>query len=127
MEVTVKLSENIYRSFKRIADKTSRQVGEVVADKIQSDYWTENLDDNPDIADLSDNEILELANLKLSSQQDKRLSKLLENQRESRITTNEKVELEGLMGLYRMSNFRKAQASVEAIRRGLIKTPADLK
>jgi len=127
MEVTINLSENIYRSFKRIADKTSREVGEVVADKIQSDYWTENLDDKQDIADLSDSEVLELAGLKLSLQQDKRLSTLLENQRESRITINEKVELEGLMGLYRMSNFRKAQAAVEAIRRGLIKTPADLK
>ena len=127
MEIIVNLSENVYQSFKRLADKTSRDVSEVVADKIQSDYWTENLDDKQDITDLSDADILELANLKLSTQQDRRLSKLLANQRESRITTGEKVELEGLMGLYRMSNFRKAQAGAEAVRRGLIKTSDDLK
>jgi hypothetical protein len=76
---------------------------------------------------LSDVEVLELANLKLSKQQDKRLSQLLENQRESRITTNEKIEFEGLMGLYRMGTLRKAQGCLEAVKRGLIKTPADLK
>ena len=55
------------------------------------------------------------------------MSQLLENQRESRITTTEKIELESLMGLYRMGTLRKAQGCVEAIKRGLIKTPADLK
>jgi predicted transcriptional regulator len=127
MEVTVNLSENIYQSFKQLAEKTNRRIDEVVAEKIQTDYWAEKANGEQAISNLSDAEVLELANLKLSKQQDKRLSQLLENQRESRITTSEKVELDGLMVLYRMGTLRKAQGCLEAVRRGLIKTPADLK
>lgn len=127
MEVTVKLSDKIYQSFKQLADETNRRVDEVIAEKIQSDYSVENTNNEQAIADLSDEEVLDLANLKLSKQQDERLSQLLENQREERITTSEKIELEGLMGLYRMGNLRKAQGCLEAVKRGLIKTPADLK
>ncbi len=127
MEVTLNLPENIYRNFQKLAERSSRRIDEVIAEKIEADYWVENVAAEESLADLSDAEVLELANLKLSEQQDERMSRLLENQRESRITTNEKIELEGLMGLYRMGNLRKAQGCVEAVRRGLIKTPADLK
>jgi hypothetical protein len=127
MEVTLNLPENTYQNFLNLAKKTSRQISDVIIEKIQSDYWTNDQEFEQNISNLSDTEILELANLKLSKQQDKRLSQLLENQRENRITTNEKIELEGLMGLYRMGNIRKAQGCLEAIKRGLIKNPADLK
>jgi hypothetical protein len=127
MEVTLNLPDNIYQSFERLAEKTSQPIGEVISEKIQTDYWSDDLESEKNISNLSDSEVLELANLKLSKQQDKRLSQLLENQRESQITTNEKIELEGLMALYRMGNLRKAQGCLEAVRRGLIKTPADLK
>jgi len=127
MEVTLNLPDNIYRSFEQLAERTSQPIGEVIAEKIQIDYWTDDLEFENNISNLSDAEVLELANLKLSKQQDRRMSQLLENQRENRITTSEKIELEGLMGLYRMGNLRKAQGCLEAVRRGLIKTPADLK
>ena len=127
MEITINLSENIYQSFKQLAEKTNRRIDEVVTEKIQTDYWRENPDKEQNLSGLSDTEVLELANLKLSRQQDKRLSKLLENQRESSITTSEKVELDGLMELYRIGTLRKAQGCLEAVRRGLIKTAADLK
>ena len=127
MEVTVTLTDSIYRSFSQLAAKTNRSVDDVIVEKIQTDYWIENADAAQGLGPLSDAEVLELANLKMSRTQDRRLSQLLENQRESRITTSEKIELEGLMGLYHLSNLRKAQGIVEAVRRGLLKTPADLK
>ena len=127
MEVTLNLPDNIYHSFQQLAEKTSRRIDEVITEKIQTDYWTDNSGVQKNISNLSDVEVLELANLKLSKQQARRMSQLLENQRESRITTSEKIELESLMGLYRMGTLRKAQGCVEAIKRGLIKTPADLK
>ncbi len=127
MEVTVNLPDNIYRSFKQLAERTSQPIDKIIAEKIQIDSWGDKSDFEENISNLTDEEILELANLKLSEQQDERLSRLLENQRESRITASEKIELEGLMGLYRMGNLRKAQGCLEAVRRGLIKTPADLK
>ncbi len=127
MEITLNLPENTYQNFLNLAEKTSRRISDVILEKIQSDYWADDQEFAQNISNLSDAEILELANLKLAKQQDTRLSRLLENQRESRITTSEKIELEGLMGLYRMGNLRKAQGCLEAVRRGLIKTPADLK
>jgi hypothetical protein len=99
----------------------------VIAEKIQSEYSIENVNNEAIMANLSDTEVLELANLKLSEQQDERMSQLLEKQREEEIPTSEKFELEGLMGLYRMGTIRKAQGCLEAVKRGLIKTPADLK
>ncbi len=127
MEITLNLPETTYQNFLNLAKKSSRQIGDVILEKIQSDYWTNDQEFEQNISKLSDIEVLELANLKLSKQQDKRLSQLLENQRETRISTSEKIELEGLMVLYRMGNTRKAQGCLEAVRRGLIKTPADLK
>ncbi len=127
MEVTVNLPENVYRSFEKLAKKTSRRIDEIIAEKIQNDYSAENTKNEQIVADLSDAEILELANLKLSEKQDRRLSQLLQNQRESRITASEKIELEALIGLYRTGNLRKAQGCLEAVKRGLIRTPADLK
>ncbi len=127
MEVTLNLPDNIYRSFQKLADRTSQPIDEVIAEKLQNNYWAEGSPSEVDISAFSDVEVLELANLKLSKQQDRRLSKLLENQRESRITASEKIELEGLMELYRKGNLRKAQGCLEAIKRGLIKTPTDLR
>jgi hypothetical protein len=127
MEITLNLPENTYQNFLNLAEKTSRRISDVILEKIQSDYWIDDQEFAQNISNLSDTEILELANLKLAKQQDMRLSRLLENQRETRITTGEKIELEGLMRLYRMGNLRKAQGCLEAVRRGLIKTPADLK
>ncbi len=66
MEVTVNLPDNIYQSFKQLAEKTSRRIDEVIAEKIQTDYWTDDLESKENISNLSDVEVLELANLKLS-------------------------------------------------------------
>ena len=126
MEVTVNLKDSIYRSFSQLAAKTNRRIDEIIVEKIQTDFWVENAAEQ-ELTNLPDSEVLELANLKLSRTQDRRLSQLLANQRESRITASEKVELDGLMGLYHLGNFRKAQGILEAVKRGLIKTPADLR
>ena len=127
MEVTLNLPENIYQNFANAAKKKSRQVSELIAEKIQSDYWIANFEEEVDVAQLSDAEVLEIANLKFSKSQDKRFSQLLEKQRESRILAIEKLELKGLMALNDVANLRKAEGCLEAIKRGLIKTPQDLK
>ncbi len=126
MEIRVNLPENIYRSVTELAVRTSRGVDEVIADKLRDDFSIENIDNEELVAVWSDEDVLALANLKLPPKQDRRLSQLLERQRESRLTMNEKVELEGLMGLYNLANFRKSQGIVAAVKRGLLKTPDDL-
>ena len=127
MEVVLNLPENIYKNFADLAKKRSRQVGEIIVEKIQSDYWLENFEQEINLSKLSDVEILEIANLKFSKRQENRFSQLIEKQRESQISAIEKLELDGLVALYDVANLRKAKGCLEAIQRGLIKTPEDLK
>lgn len=125
--VKVELPDNLYKNFSRIAEQTNRRIDEVIADKLQADFSVENIENEQLLSNWSDKDVLALANLKLPPNQDKRISQLLEKQRESKITMNEKVELEGLMGLYNLANIRKSEGIVEAVKRGLISSPKDLK
>ncbi len=127
MEVTINLPDRVYSNVVDLAKKTSRRVDEFIADKIQESYSVEYVENEQLLSDWSNEDVLALANLKLPPTQDKRLSQLLEKQRESNITMNEKVELEGLMGLYNLANIRKSEGIVEAVKRGLINSPKDLK
>jgi hypothetical protein len=127
MEVVLNLPEKIYQNFADAAKKKSRPVGELIAEKIQNDYWLENFEEQIDLTKLTDAEVLEIANLKFSKRQDKHFSQLLEKQRESRLSVIEKLELKGLLALYEAANIRKSEGCLEAIKRGLIKTPKDLK
>ncbi len=79
------------------------------------------------LAGCSDDEVLALANMKMSAAENERMSELLDRQREETITPLERNELDTLFRVYQAGNLRKAQGISEAVRRGLIKTPADLK
>ena len=125
MEVTVNLAENVYRDFQRLAEKSSRRVDEVIAEMIQaSDLVDEELES---LAARPDEEVLALANLKLPNPQIKRISQLADRQQRGLMTSDEKVELDIYTELYQISNLRKARGIVEAVRRGLIHSPSDLK
>lgn len=127
MEITVNLPENVYRNISKLAEIKKRRVDEFIADKIREDFSVENVENEQLFSDWSNKDVLDLANLKLPPKQDKRLSWLLENQRENNLTINEKIELEGLMGFYNLANIRKSQGIIEAVKRKLIKSPNDLK
>ncbi len=127
MEIVLNLPENVYKNFVAVAKKKSRQVNEIIAEKIQSDYWLENFEEEIDLSKLSDAEVLEIANLKFSKSQERRFGQLLEKQRESQISAIEKLEIDGLIALNDVANLRKAKGCLEALKRGLISTPQDLK
>ena len=61
MEVTLNLPDNIYQSFQKLAEKTSRRIDEVITEKIQTDYWADETDLEQNISNLSDVEVLELS------------------------------------------------------------------
>lgn len=62
----------------------------------------------------------------MSAAENKRLSELLDKQREETITPLERNELEALLRVYQVGNLHKAQGIAEAVERGLLKAPADL-
>ena len=125
MEVTLNLPDNIYRNFASLAKRKSRQVNEIIVEKILSEYVPDNHLEN--LETWSDEDILALANLKLPKAQSDRMSKLLDLQQRGTITSAEKRELEVYTELYQIATLHKAQGCLEAVNRGLIKTPADLK
>lgn len=65
--------------------------------------------------------------MKLPEEQADRMSKLLDFQQCWTISSAEKRELEVYTELYQIAALHKAQGCLEAVKRGLIKTPADLK
>ncbi len=125
MEVTLNLPENIYRNFQKVANMSKRRIDEVIAEKIQTEYVPDRHLEN--LETWSDEDILALANLKLPKAQSERMSKLLDLQQRGTIRAAEKRELEVYTELYQIATLHKAQGCLEAVNRGLIKTPADLK
>lgn len=126
MDIVVSLPDNVFRSVTKLAERANKPVGEVISQKIETDFEVSNVDNQAVISQWSDADVLELAMLRLSAAQDGRLSELLEKQREREISPSERVELEGLMESYNVANLRKSQGIVEAVKRGLISFPADL-
>ncbi len=125
MEVTISLPDKVFANVKNLASKTKRRVDEIIAEKIEREFSADELE-RP-LEDCSDEEVLALANMKMSEIEDRHMSKLLDKQREKTISSLEKNELDALFRVYQVGNLRKSQGIVEAVQRGLIKTPADLK
>ncbi len=127
MEVKVNLSENAFENISFLATLNKQSVGKIIEDAV-SNHFAETVEMlKESIKFCTDEEVLDLANLKMTAKQDKRFSILLAKQRESEITSPERKELRTLMQIYETSTLRKAIGIGEAIKRGLIKTPDDLK
>ena len=71
------------------------------------------------VALLSDEAVLALSKVQMGSVQGRRLSELLEKQREDALTKRERPELLALMQIYDQLWIRQSEALAEAVRRGL--------
>ena len=71
------------------------------------------------VAELSDQEVLELADAQMEPSHDRRFSALLDKQQSGDLTEPECSELSALMQVYQQRLLHKAQALNEAVRRGL--------
>lgn len=127
MEVTLNLPENIYRNFTRLAEKKQQRIEDVIADKLQDDFSAETADFEETVAGWSDDAVLALANLKIPNEYAGRMSDLLERLDEGKITETEERELEVYTELCQITTLRKAYGIAEAVKRGLLTSPADLK
>jgi hypothetical protein len=123
MEITISLSDKIFANVANFASKTHRRIDEILVEKIERDFSPEI--DRP-LLNCTNDEVLALANMKMSEAENNRLSELFDKQREDIISPLERNELDALMRVYEVGNLRKAQGIVEAVQRGLIKTPDDL-
>ena len=127
MEVTLKLPENVYRNFSRLAEKKHRRLEDVITDRLQDGFSSEMFDYEETVASWTDESVLALANLKLPKEQGNRMSELSELRQQGKASTVENSEFEMYLEIYNNANLRKAYGIAEAVKRGLIASPADLK
>jgi hypothetical protein len=120
-QVIVTLPDEVYQRAERLAQLTSRNVADILADTIVLSLPPLNLPAkiHKPITDLSDEDVLTLAELQMHPDQDRKLSLLLDQQQAGGLPDGERVELLALMQLYQEGLLRKAQALHEAVKRGL--------
>jgi hypothetical protein len=127
MEIMISLPDNVFANVANLASKTHRRVDELIAEKVEREFSSETGELERPLAGCSDAEVLAVANMKMSEAENRRMSELLDKQREETITPLERNELDTLFRVFQFGNLRKAQGIYEAVQRGLIETPDDLK
>lgn len=120
--VTIHLPDDLYQRAERFAKLSNRDLASVITDTVQSSLppMGDYIDRLQPIETLSDSEILALANSKMQSDQDDRMSLLLAHQRENELLDGETQELEVLMQAYQEGWLRQTTALVQAVKRGLM-------
>ena len=120
-QVVITLPDEIYHRAERLAQLIHRDVADILADTLALSLPPLSLQPEAvrPIMELSDEDVLALAELQMEPDQDRRLSLLLEGQQAGELTDAERPELLALMQLYQERLVRKAQALREAVRRGL--------
>lgn len=119
-EIMVSLPDEVYQRAERLAQLTGRDVTDILAMTIECSL--PQLKSQPEtvkpVATLSDEEVITLATMQMEPRQSKRLSLLLERQREGGLTGEERTELQALLQYAQERLLRKAQALQVAVQRG---------
>lgn len=116
-QITIEVSDQVIRRAGLIAAQTHQRIEEVIARLLEAV-----IPESP-VATLTDEEVLALAQSKFTPEQQARFSYLLEQNRESAMTAEERAELDRLMDIYERGTLRKSQALSEAVSRGLMELP----
>ncbi|MDM8516014.1 hypothetical protein QUF76_07435 [Desulfobacterales bacterium HSG16] len=107
------MSKNYIPYFTESPEELEKQVA--VAEELL------NRDCFPPAESLSDAEVVELADLKMDTVQNKRLGELQSRGKVSGLTANEQFELLVLIHRYQIDQLRKSEGLAESVRRGLQK------
>ena len=120
-QVVVTLSDELMERAKQWALLTQRDLAQTLVDALQIVLAPvqHTIGVQPDIAELSDQEVLSLCTVKLKPAQGKRINVLLAKQREEQLTPTDQSELLALMEIYNQLWIRQSEALAEAVRRGL--------
>ncbi len=119
-QITISLPDETYRRAKKLAQLTRRDVATVMADTLSLSL--PELDvamTSTAVADLSNEEVLALADLQMDATDDRKLSHLLDKQQAGTLTETERLELIRHMQLYQSSLLQKAEGLAKAVQRGL--------
>ncbi len=112
VQVMLNVSEELYQQYLLLAQIIGRDVTELMTAKLEDR-------ENIGVEQLSDAEVLRLADAKMPADQSQRLHELLELNSEGELDTAGQEELDTLMEIYDRGNLLKAQGALEVVRRGL--------
>jgi len=122
-QVTLTLSDEMYRRAVYLAHLTGRDITDVLTDTL--DISLQPLEPrfiaSRPVAELSDSEVLVVADSQMVPASERRFGELLEKQQAGQLLNDERPELLALMQVYQGGLLRKAQALNEAVQRGLRK------
>lgn len=124
MEITLELPEKIYQDVSSIAKKSKRKVVDLIVDVVEEKYSSD-VSERP-LKDLSNSDVLALANLQMPEKQSERHSELLYKNQAGTITNEENLELDFFQQVYGVALARKTDGIFEAIQRNLIKNLSEL-
>jgi hypothetical protein len=120
-ELKVRLSDHVLRRIQWMAENSGQDVGELVdmtLDGLLPPLPSE-LDNRP-VESLTDSEVLLVADSMMDETLNSRMNALVQKQKKGLIlNTAENTELQMLWDIYEVGQLRKAQAMVEAVKRGL--------
>jgi hypothetical protein len=122
-QVTVTLPDDTYRRAEYLARLTGRDIADVLAETLHlslQPLGVQHAADQP-VAELSDADVLAIADSEMDPVQEGRFRELLEaaRQQAARLTQEDRAALLALMQIYQEGLLRKAQALHEAVKRGL--------
>jgi len=100
--VTITLPDEVYRRAESLAQVTSREVADVLADALALSLLASDPQAAPGmaVATFSDQDLLTITELELPSSQDRRFSELLDKQQSTHLPPEERVELLAFMQIY---------------------------
>lgn len=122
IEVTLQLPENLIEQARQLGAATQRDLGSVLTDVLEMLWLTVDgvpLDTAFSMNDLSDHDVLMLANSKMDGVQNQRLGDLQVKGKSEGLTSAERYELLALLQIYQIGQLRKSEALAEAVHRGL--------
>jgi hypothetical protein len=111
--VTLEVSDEAVRRAREVASRMRRRVEDVLAE------WIDRAVAEPPVESLSDEQLLALCDLQMTSTEQEELSALLGQQSEGKLDERGRARLDALMQVYRTGLVRKAQALRLAVARGL--------
>ena len=119
--INLKLSDEVYHRVDRLAQLAGRSINDVLGSAIEAALapLTPPAELPVAIEQLSDDQVLALAEQRMNLAQDQRLSVLLDRQQTGALSADERLELTTLWQIYQEGWLRQAQALRQAVRRGL--------
>jgi len=122
-QLTFQLSDEIVQQVRARAASEGMAVEEFLADLVKRDVARDPDEELRRMATLSDEDVLALADLQLSPEEDQRLTELLERNGEGQLEASEQQELEHLVRLSTEGMLKKSLGWAEAVRRKLREPP----